>query len=37
MKVNVGQGEGLNEQKNLPFFRLANHNIFIHTLAITRS
>jgi hypothetical protein len=31
----VGQGEGVKQKKNLPFFCLANH-IFIHTV-ITRS
>ena len=38
LKIKVGQGEGLNKQKtkNLPFFCVANHNIFIHTV-ITRS
>jgi hypothetical protein len=36
MKIQLGQGEGLNKQKNLLFFYLANHNIPIHTV-LTRS
>jgi hypothetical protein len=37
IKIKVEQGEGLiKHTKNLPFFCLANHNIFIHTV-ITRN